>query len=261
MNDRQRGFPPSAQSAEVDARSCTSPKDAVSVPDFKSQSFNTTRVRLRSAFRIAASITLFLGIFSIGWFVGSNADRIFKSNSEFVGDPNFAQIVERIINVESGGNPNKKNNLSSATGLAQFLDQTWLELMAVHRPDLIEGRSQVEILDMRYNADLVREITALLVEHNAKILRRRNLPVTPGTLYLAHFAGTAGAVAILSGPENEKAASIMANADISRHTTPKKIVIANPFLSDFTVADLKRWADRKMENSDRIFAKASFIQR
>ena len=261
MKDRQQRFAQAAKSAEANARSCTSPRDAGSVFDSKSFSSHTTAIRSRSAFRIAAFITLFLGIFSIGWFGGANAYRIFNPNSEFAGDPDFAQIVEKIISVESAGDPNKKNRLSSATGLAQFLDQTWLELMAVHRPDLIEGRSQIEIFDMRYDPDLVREITTRLVEHNAKILRRRNLPVTPGTLYLAHFAGLAGAIAILSGPEKENAASIMASADISGRTTPKKIVIANPFLSDLTVADLKSWAERKMENSDRIFTKASFIQR
>ena len=249
MNDRQQDFAKAAQSAEADSRSCTS------------RSLNTTAIRPRFGLQIAALIVLFLGVFSIGWFAGSKVFHMFNPNSEYPGDPDFARIVEQIILVESAGDPNKKNRLSSATGLAQFLDQTWLEIMAACRPDLTEGRSQIEILDMRRDPNLVREITTRLVEHNAKILRRRNLPVTPATLYLAHFAGTAGAIAILSSPENENAASIMANADASGRTTPKKIVIANPFLSDFTAADLRRWAQRKMDNSERIFTKASFIQR
>ena len=37
-------------------------------------------------------------------------------------------VVERIIGVESDGNPNAKNKRSSATGLGQFLDETWLAL-------------------------------------------------------------------------------------------------------------------------------------
>jgi hypothetical protein len=71
---------------------------------------------------------------------------------------------------------------------------------------------------------------------------KRGLPVTPGTLYLAHFAGAAGAIAILSALEEADAASIMASADATGRTKRERLVKANPF----TVADLKSWADRKM---------------
>ena len=78
------------------------------------------------------------------------------------------------------------------------------------------------------------------------MLRKRGLPVTPGTLYLAHFAGGAGAVAILSAAEDADAALIMATADASGRSRREKIVKANPFLERFTVADLRNWAERKM---------------
>jgi hypothetical protein len=78
------------------------------------------------------------------------------------------------------------------------------------------------------------------------MLRKRGLPVTPGTLYLAHFAGGAGAVAILSAMENADAALVMATADATGRTKREKIIKANPFLEYFTVADLRSWADRKM---------------
>jgi hypothetical protein len=54
--------------------------------------------------------------------------------------------------------------------------------------------------------------------------------VTPGTLYLAHFAGGAGAVAILSAMENADAALVMATADAMGRTKREKIIKANPFL-------------------------------
>jgi hypothetical protein len=62
----------------------------------------------------------------------------------------------------------------------------------------------------------------------------------------AGFAGSAGAVAILSAPETADAAATMANADATGRSTRDKIVYANPFLERFTVADLKSWAERKM---------------
>ncbi|WP_245330443.1 hypothetical protein [Bradyrhizobium sp. AS23.2] len=78
------------------------------------------------------------------------------------------------------------------------------------------------------------------------MLNKRGLPITPGSLYLAHFAGPAGAIALLSAVENADAASLMAAADATGRTTREKLVNANPFLKALTVADIKMWADRKM---------------
>jgi hypothetical protein len=62
-------------------------------------------------------------------------------------------------------------------------------MISAHRPDLAKGRSQAEILELRQDASIAREITARFTERNAELLNKRGLPVTPGTLYLAHFAG------------------------------------------------------------------------
>ena len=75
------------------------------------------------------------------------------------------------------------------------------------------------------------------------------LPVTAGTIYLSHFAGGAGAVAVLTAPEYADAATTMAKADATGRTTREMIVKANPFLEPFTVADLRRWADCKMRRT------------
>ena len=72
------------------------------------------------------------------------------------------------------------------------------------------------------------------------------MPVTPGTLYLSHFAGGGGAVALLTAPGHVDAASVMASADATGQLTREKIVKANPFLDGFTVAELKSWGERKM---------------
>ena len=155
-------------------------------------------------------------------------------------------LVERIIAIESAGDPNAKNKRSSATGAGQFLDETWLEAVRRHRPDLIQGRSDKEVLELKRDAELAREIATRLVEQYATMLSKRRLPITPGSLYLTYFAGPAGAVALLSGAENADAASLMASADVTGRTTREKLVRANPFLQVLTVRDLKTWADHKM---------------
>ncbi len=157
-------------------------------------------------------------------------------------------IVERIIVVESGGDSNARNKRSSATGAGQFLDETWLEMIRTYRSDLVGSRSEKEILELRRDPALTRAIMTRLVEQNAAMLKKRGLPVTPGTLYLTHFAGPAGALAVLSVSENADAALLMASADATGRTTREKLVNANPFLRELTVGDLKNWANRKMSS-------------
>jgi hypothetical protein len=189
----------------------------------------------------AFSIALGAGLFGLAY-----SHRHFDNRDELAGREAVNAVVERIIGVESNGNPNAKNSRSSATGTGQFLDETWLDLIRTYRPDLIRTHSEKEVLELRREAELAREMTTRFVERNAAMLRQRGLPVTPGTIYLAHFAGGAGAVAILSAPENTDAALVMATADTRGRTKREQIVKANPFLQHFTVADLKTWADYKM---------------
>jgi hypothetical protein len=189
---------------------------------------------------------VFLTAFGFGWLGGYDVYWPPDSQREEAAGPTIDAVVERIIGIESHGDPNAKNKRSSATGLGQFLDETWLDMIRAHRPDLAKGRSQDEILELRRDAKVAREITARFTQRNVEMLRKRGLPVTPGTLYLAHFAGGAGALAILSAMENADAALVMATADATGRTKRENIIMANPFLERFTVADLRNWADRKM---------------
>jgi hypothetical protein len=195
----------------------------------------------------AELITLVLGV-AIGLaFVASFI--LFRDahlNGKSIDKTAFKALVERIIVAESNGDPNARNKRSSATGAAQFLDDTWLEAVRRHRRDLIQRRSDKEMLDLRRDPQLAREIAVRLIEEYAAMLNKHDLPITAGSLYLAYFAGPAGAVALLSSPENADAASLMAGADATGRTTREKLVNANPFLKVLTVGEIKRWADRKM---------------
>jgi len=185
-------------------------------------------------------------VLGLGLLGGSIYGVLDYVGRELSGDDAVATVVARIIEAESGGCPNLKNKRSSALGTGQFLDETWVRLIRTHRPD-IARRSEKEVLELRRDPELAREIVTRLAEQNAAKLRKQGFPVTRGTVYLSHFAGSAGAVAILSAPDGADAASVMANADATRRTTREKIVNANPFLQRFTVADLKSWAERKMD--------------
>jgi hypothetical protein len=156
-------------------------------------------------------------------------------------------VVTRILVAESHGAADPKNKRSSAAGPAQFLDDTWLELIRATRPDLAKNHTREQLLELRQKPELAREIAMRFAERNAALLKRRGLPVTAGTLYLAHFAGPAGAAALLKAPDEANAAAVMAQADASGKIKREQIVKANPFLDKFTVADLRHWAERKMD--------------
>ena len=207
----------------------------------------TWHARPRSSNRFHFVLLAAMLLIAVG--VGWSAGRYFHmatAPAPAAQEVNIDAVVDQIIKVESNGDANAKNKRSSATGLGQFLNETWLLLIRAHRPDLVTERTEAEVLDLRRDPSIAREITARFTERNANVLKRRGLPVTPGTLYLAHFAGAAGAVAVLSALDEADAATTMASADATGRTKREKLVNANPFLARFTVADLKSWADRKM---------------
>ncbi len=145
-------------------------------------------------------------------------------------------LVAQIIRVESAGNARAKNTRSSATGLGQFINSTWLRMMRTYRPDLVAQLSESELLDLRFDPDLSRAMVTNLARENEAFLRARGHDITPGRLYLAHFLGPAGANTALSA---NPAASVL-------EVMGAGVVSANPFLTGWTVAQMAAWSDRKM---------------
>ena len=148
-------------------------------------------------------------------------------------------LVDQIIRVESAGNANAKNPLSTATGLGQFIESTWLRMMADYRPDLSRTMTKADLLALRTDPTLSREMVTNLARENERFLSGRGHSITPGRLYLAHFLGPGGANTVLSSSDEATILAVMGGA----------VVRANPFLANYTVADLKAWADRKMRGA------------
>lgn len=145
-------------------------------------------------------------------------------------------LIDQIIGVESGGNANARNPRSTATGAGQFIERTWLDMIARNRPDLMQGRTREQILALRTDPALSREMTQAYANQNSQALSAAGLPVTPGTTYLSHFAGPQGAISVLKADPSAPVGSVLGDAAMR----------ANPHLRGMTVADLRAWADRKM---------------
>lgn len=151
------------------------------------------------------------------------------------GEGAVNRVVQKIIGVESGGNASAKNPNSSASGLGQFIDSTWLTTVRKYRPDLA-GQSDSALLAMKTDPALGREMTTRFTEENANGLKSNGVAVTPGNLYLAHFAGLGGAIRVNTASDGESVAAVLGPS----------VVKANSFLQGKTVGDLKQWAAKKM---------------
>lgn len=144
--------------------------------------------------------------------------------------------TDQIIQNESGGDPNAKNPNSSASGPGQFIDSTFLSVLKAHHPDIAQGQSDADLLKLKTDPVLGKQLTSDYAGDNQAHLSDNGLPVTPATTYLAHFAGPGGAVKVLQADPN---------APVEGLLTPAAVA-ANPFLKGMTAQGLQAWAAKKM---------------
>lgn len=147
-----------------------------------------------------------------------------------------AGFVDRIIGAESSGNTNARNPRSSAAGLGQFIDSTWLGFMRARHPDILEAEGPRGALRLKTDPKLGREATGWYAEENAKALQAAGLETNYGNIYLAHFLGPAGAKSVLKANPDLPASAVI----------DESAVAANPFLKGKTIGQVVAWANRKM---------------
>jgi hypothetical protein len=142
--------------------------------------------------------------------------------------------------VESNLNPNVAASTSSATGLFQFVEQTWLATVSqagralglgnyadaisrdsAGRYQVADARLRNEIMQLRTDLEASAAMAAVFTQQNAAQLRQRlGRNPTDGELYMAHFIGSAGAVTLISAvgenPQGNAAAMFPAAARANR---------------------------------------------
>ena len=160
---------------------------------------------------------------------------------------------------ESSLNPDAKASTSSAAGLFQFIEQTWLstiarygdqhglqqETSAITRQS--NGRYQVEnpqtreaILNLRFNPQIAATMAARLTAENGAGLEKAISGITeqsgPAALYAAHFLGVKGAITLFQAPPNASAATLFpaaAKANPSLFFNNGQAVTAGALISSF----------------------------
>lgn len=154
--------------------------------------------------------------------------------SRTVAGDAISTVKSRIGIVESGGSDTAKNPRSSATGRYQFIGSTWLRLYRNRYGR--NGLSDAQVLAKRTDGRLQEVLMDDLLQHNADALEAQGIPVDAGNLYLAHFAGSAGAKALHRASPGASARSVLGDA----------VVRANPFLERMNAREVIDWAARKM---------------
>lgn len=155
-------------------------------------------------------------------------------------------VAGRIIGIESGGNPAARNPASSATGAGQFIDSTWLAMIRRHRPDLAARRSDAQILAMRRDPAISREMTRAYAADNRALLAAEGLPSDSGALYLGHFLGPGGMVKAMRSAPDAPIGAVMSREQIAAN---RNVRFGGKFLPDFTAGDLRAWAAAKMSGA------------
>lgn len=150
------------------------------------------------------------------------------------------ETISRLIHIESSGRADAQAKTSSARGLTQFIDNTWLAMIEKYRPDLSDSLSEGEVLDLRDDPTLSIEMATRLADENIAVLERAGVEPTDGAVYLAHFAGIGTARKLLKGKDDEPA---------SKYFSASAVRANKSILEGKTVGDVKAWAERKMEKA------------
>ncbi|HYF22908.1 MAG TPA: transglycosylase SLT domain-containing protein [Caulobacteraceae bacterium] len=127
---------------------------------------------------------------------------------------------------ESALNPQAKARTSSAAGLFQFVEQTWLATLKRHgakhglgrfaeliRPGAdgrlkVAGEDRRAVMNLRFDAGAASLMAGELAADHAAYLRGRiGREPTAGELYAAHFLGPAGAAKLIQAADDRPGAA------------------------------------------------------
>jgi hypothetical protein len=139
----------------------------------------------------------------------------------------FDSYMNRTFGAESSYDPYAKNPRSSATGLGQFTDGTWSDLMQQY-PDL--GLTA----DGRTNPDQAKKAMERFTFDNASVLKKNGYEPTDNALYALHRFGRNGGIGVLGADPG---------TPISALVSPE-VLAANPDLNGKTAGQVvNRWSD------------------
>jgi len=136
-------------------------------------------------------------------------------------------FLMKTANRESGFNPAARSGASSAAGLFQFVEQTWLSTLKAHgakhgyaryaeliakgadgRFHVADGEARRAVMDLRLDPHAASLMAGELTSDSAAYLKgRTGRQPTAGELYAAHFLGPQGSARLIEAVQRQPGAS------------------------------------------------------
>lgn len=147
----------------------------------------------------------------------ANAERnVTASLNAKALDAAIEEYVNNVVGAESSGRADAKNKLSSATGVGQFIESTWLNLFNEMFPEEAKSKTRAEILDLRNNIEYSKILIAQYGKENAEYLKKHGIDqVSKAMLHLAHFLGPSDALKVLQAPSGTPISSLLSEKVIN----------------------------------------------
>lgn len=140
----------------------------------------------------------------------------------------------RVGKSESGGRWDAQSPTSTAYGMYQITEDTWLR--TARSLPAFSNMSREALLNRRSNPAAQETVFRALTDANRTALRRIGAAETHGNLYLMHFAGQGGAERILRAAPDTPIEQLLS----------ARAIAANSWLRGKSAADMREWAARKM---------------
>ncbi|MEJ0024300.1 MAG: transglycosylase SLT domain-containing protein [Alphaproteobacteria bacterium] len=119
---------------------------------------------------------------------------------------------------ESGLDGNAKAKTSSAAGLFQFIESTWLDMVNKYGAKYgiapaADAASRKKVLDLRFDPEIAAHMAGELTRENGAALEAKlGRPAQPGELYAAHVLGAENAAKLIAAAPSAIAAELFPNA-------------------------------------------------
>lgn len=138
-----------------------------------------------------------------------------------------------------------------AGSLTRLVESSWLDLFKRYFPTEAANKTRHQIIELRKESALYRQLIADYAKDNAEILTRAGVNVDKAALYLSHILGADGFMRLLSVDPSSLITDIF---------TPEELGSNKKSLLGKTVEDLREYAEAVVSLTDSAVKGAGLIQ-
>lgn len=143
-------------------------------------------------------------------------DSVERAKASTIIPGDFANVV-----IGTEGNNAAKNPNSSASGIGQFINSTFIDQYRKQFGDLASTMNDAAILQLKSDVEVNKRLIDAYARENAVKLQNAGFDATSANLYLAHNYGSTGAINLLKADPNASAAGVLGASAVSANPNIK----------------------------------------